>query len=111
MSTQNKTPVQLFLTISGNLRRKVPVVADVLLSHEQENYPINSVCGNCIRVAFRKFCIYYVGLILSFLAVKLKLAKGLVYKTYETKQTKSDHKAKSKQGAAEDQTEYWRKTL
>ena len=40
---------QPFVTISGNLGGKVPVVDDVLWSHEQKNYPITSLDENCIE--------------------------------------------------------------
>ena len=35
-----------FVAVSGNLGRKVPVVDDVLSSHEQEFYPVTSLDEN-----------------------------------------------------------------
>ena len=40
---------QPFVAVSGNLGGKVPVVDDVLSSHEQEIYPTTSLDENCIE--------------------------------------------------------------
>ena len=44
---------QPFKAVSGNLGGQVPVVDDVLLSHEQENYLTTSLDGNCIGFEFQ----------------------------------------------------------
>ena len=42
-----------FVAVTGNLGGKVPVVDDVLSSHEQEFYPTISLDGNCIEFEFQ----------------------------------------------------------
>ena len=64
------------MAVSGNLGGKVPIVDDVLASHEQENYPTTSADENCIEFEFQTDQNYYVGLRRSFLALKLKFFKG-----------------------------------
>ena len=39
---------QLLVVVSGNFGGKVPVVDDVLSSHEQESYPTTTLAGSCI---------------------------------------------------------------
>ena len=41
------------MAVSGNFGGKVPVVYDVLLSHEQEVYPTTSLDENCIEFDFK----------------------------------------------------------
>ena len=49
----NNFRYQPFVAVSGNLGEKVPVVDDVLSSHEQEIYPTTSLDENCIEVEFQ----------------------------------------------------------
>ena len=51
---------QLFVAVSGNLGGKVPVVDDVLSSHEQEIYLTTSLDENCIECEFQTDRNYYV---------------------------------------------------
>ena len=44
---------QHFVAVSGNLGVKVPVVDDVLSSHEQKTYPTTSFDENCIEFEFQ----------------------------------------------------------
>ena len=44
--------VPTFVAMSGNLGGKVPIVDDVLSSHEQEIYPTTSLDENCIEFEF-----------------------------------------------------------
>ena len=44
--SNNKFWYQPFVAVSGNLVGKVPIVDDVLSSHEQENYPTTSLDKN-----------------------------------------------------------------
>ena len=81
---------QLFVAVSGNLGGKVPVVDDLLSSHEQEIYPTTSLDENCIEFEFQTDRNYYV--VLSLLALKLKFVKGRGYDTYESKEKKKEHK-------------------
>ena len=85
---------QPFLAVSGTLGGKVPIVDDVLSSHEQEVYPTTSLDENCIEFDFQTDRNYYVVLRQSFLAFKLKFVKGRGYDTYESKE-KKEHKDES----------------
>ena len=80
------------MAVSGNLGGKVPVVDDVLSSHQQEIYPTTSLDENCIEFEFQTDRNYYVDLRQSFLALKLKFVKGRGYDTYESKEKKKEHK-------------------
>ena len=53
---------QPFVAVSGNLGGKVPVVEDVLSSHEQEIYPTTSLDESCIEFEFQTDRNYYVDL-------------------------------------------------
>ena len=87
---------QPFVAVSGNLGGKVPVVDDVLSSHEQEIYPTTSLDENCIEFEFQTDRNYYVDLRQTYLALKLKLVKGRGYETYKTKEVKKEHKEEAK---------------
>ena len=86
---------QPFVAVSGNLGGKVPIVDDVLSSHEQEIYRTTSLDENCIDFEFQRDRNYYVDLRQSFLALKLKFVKGLAYDTYESMEKKKEHKEES----------------
>ena len=86
---------QPFVAVSGNLGGKIPIVDDVLSSHEQEIYPTTSLDENCIEFEFQTDRNYYVDLRQSFLALKLKFAKRRGYDTYESKEKKKEHKDES----------------
>ena len=90
------------MAVSGNLGGKVPVVDDVLSSHEQEIYPTTSLDKNCIEFEFQTDRNYYAVLRQMFLALKLKLVKGRGYETYNTKEVKKEHKDEAK--AKEEET-------
>ena len=75
---------------------KVPVVDDVLSSHEHEIYPTTSLDENCIEFEFQTDRIYYVDLRQRYLALKLKLVRGPGYETYNTKEVKKEHKEEVK---------------
>ena len=93
---------QPFVAVSGNLGGKVPVVDDVLSSHEQEIYPTTSIDENCIDFEFQTDRNYYVDLRETYLALKLKLVRGRGYETYNTKKVKKEHKEEAK--AEEEET-------
>ena len=76
------------MAVSGNLGGKVPIVDDVLSSHEQEIYPTTSFDENCIEFEFQTDRNYYVDLRPSFLALKLKFVKGPGYDTYGSQEKK-----------------------
>ena len=93
---------QPFVAVSGNLGGKVPVVDDVLSSHEQEIYPTTSLDENCIEFQFQTDRNYYVDLRKTYLALKLKLVRGRDYETYNTKEVKKEHQEEAK--AEEEET-------
>ena len=93
---------QPFVAISGNLGRKVPVVDDVLSSHEQKIYPVIPFDENFIEFEFQTDRNYYVALRQTYLALKLKLVRSSGYETYNSKEVKKEHKEKAK--AAEEET-------
>ena len=93
---------QPFVAVFGNLVGKVPVVDDVLLSHEQKIYPTTSLDENCIEFEFQTDRNYYVDLRQTYLALKLKLVRGRGYETYNTKEIKKEHKEEAK--AEEEET-------
>ena len=90
--SNNNFRYQHFVAVSGNLRGKVLIVDDVLSSHGQEIYPTTSLDENCKEFEFQTDRNYYVDLIQSFLALKLKLVKGRGYDTYESMEKKKEHK-------------------
>ena len=83
------------MAVSGNLGGKVPIVDNVLSSHEQEIYPTTSLDENCIKFEFQTARNYYVDSRQSFLALKLKFVKGRGYDTYESREKKKEHRYES----------------
>ena len=93
---------QPFVVVSGNYEGKVPVVDEVLSSHEEKIYLTTSLDENCIEFDFstdRKYC---VDLRQTCLALKLKLVRGCGYESYNTKEVKKEHKEEAK--AEEEET-------
>ena len=93
--SNNSFRYQPFVGVSGNLGGKVPIIDDLLSSHEQEIYPTTSLDENCIEFEFQTDRNYYVDLRQSFSALKLKFVKGRGYDTYENKEKKKKHKDES----------------
>ena len=93
---------QTFVAVSGNLGEKIPVVDDVLSSHEQEIYLTTSLDENCIEFEIQTDRNYYVGLRQTYLVLKLKLVRDRGYETYNTKEVKKEHKEQEK--AEEEET-------
>ena len=81
---------QPLVAVSGNLEGKVPVVDDVLSSHEQEIYPTTSRDENCIEFEFRTDRNFYIDLKQRYLAVKLKIVRGCGYETYNSRELKKE---------------------
>ena len=92
---------QPFVAVFGKLGGKVPVVDDVLSSHEQEIYPTTSLDEKSIEFEFQTDRKYYVNLRQSYLALKLKLVRGRGYENYNTREVKKEHKEEAK---AEEET-------
>ena len=93
--SNNNFRYQPFVVVSGNFGWKMPIVNDVLSSHEHEIYPTTSVDENCIELELQTDRNYYVDLRQSFLALKLKFVKGRGYDIYESKEKKKEHKDES----------------
>ena len=93
--SNNNFRYQPFEAVSGKLGGKVPIVDDVLSSHEQEVYPTTSLGENCIEFEFQMDWNFYVDFRQSFLALKLKFVKGRGYDTCESKEKKKEHKDES----------------
>ena len=93
--SNNNFLYQPFVAVSGNLGGRVPIVDDVLSSHEQEMCPNTSLDENCIEFEFQTDRNYYIDLRQSFLALKLKFVKGRGYDTYESEEKKKEHKDES----------------
>ena len=93
--SNNNFGYQHFVAVSGNLGGKVPIVDDVLSSHEQEIYPTTSLVDSCIEFEFQTDRNYYVDLRQPFLALKLKFVKGRGYDKYESQEKKKEHKDES----------------
>ena len=87
--SNNNFQYQPLVAVSGNLAGKVPIVDDVLSSHEQEVYPDTSLDENCKDFEFQTDRNCYVDLRQSFLTLKLKFVKGRGDKTYESKKKRS----------------------
>ena len=83
------------MAVSAILGGNVPIVDDVLSSHEQEIYLNTSLDENCIEFEFQTDRNFYVDLRQSFLALKLKFVKRRGYDTYESKEKKKKHKDES----------------
>ena len=81
---------QPFVVVSGSLGDKIPVVDDVLLSHEQEFFRTGWLDEDCIGFKFQTYRKYYFDLRQRFLALKPKLVGGRGYEPFKTKE-KKDH--------------------
>ena len=73
---------QPFVAVFGNPGVKVPVVDDVLSSHEQKFYPITSLDQNRSEIEFRTDRNVYVDL------RQIKLVKGRGFDNYKTTEKK-----------------------
>ena len=92
MTDLNNFRYQPFFTVSGNPGVKVPVVDNVLFSHEHEIYPTTSLDENSLEFQFQTDRKVYVDLRQTYLALKIKLVKGRGFDTYKTIEKKKEHK-------------------
>ena len=92
MTDLNNFRYQPFVTVSGNPGVKVPVVDDVLSSHEQEIYPTTSFDGKSIEFEFQTDRNVYVDLRQTYFALKIKLVKGGGFDSYKTTEKKKELK-------------------
>ena len=72
------------MAVSGNPGVKVPVVNDVLSSHEKQIYPTTSFDENSIEFEFQTERNVYVVLRQRYLALTFQLVKGRGFDTYKT---------------------------
>ena len=73
--SNNRFRYQPFVAVSGNLGGKVPIVDDVLSSHEQEICPTTSLDENCIEFEFQTDRNYYVDLRQSFFGIEAQICQ------------------------------------
>ena len=71
---------------------EVPVVDDVLSSHEQKIYPTTSLDENSIEFEFQTGCNVYVNLRQTYLTLKSELVKRRGFDTYKTTEKKKENK-------------------
>ena len=74
---------------------KVPLVDDVLSSHEQKIYRTTSLDENSIEFDFQTDRKVYVDLRQTFLALKIIRVKGRGFDTYKTAEKRKKHKEDS----------------
>ena len=82
MTELNNLRYQPFVAVSGNPGVKVPVVDDVLSSHEQEIYLTTSLDENSIEFEAQTDRKVYVDLQQTYLALKIKIVKRRGFDTY-----------------------------
>ena len=87
---------QPFVAVSGKLGGKVPVAHDVLSSHEYEVYATTSLDGNCTEFEFQADRNYYVDWRQTYLALKLNFVRVRDHETYNSVNTKKEHKEEAK---------------
>ena len=92
MADLNNYRYQPFVAVSGNPGVKVPVVDDVLSSHEREIYPTTSFDKDSFEFGFQTDRNNYVNLRQTYLALKIKIVKGRGFDTYKTTEKKKEHK-------------------
>ena len=83
------------MAVCGNLRGKIPIVDDVLSSHEQEICPNTSLDENFKEFEFHTDRNYYVDLRQSFVKVKLIVVKGPGYDRCDSKEKEKELKDES----------------
>ena len=91
MTGLNNFRYQPFAAVSGNPGVKVPVVDDVLSSHEQQLYPTTSLDKNSIEFEFQTDRNVYVHLRQTYLALKIEPGKGRGFDTYKATEKKKEH--------------------
>ena len=83
MTDQFNFRYQPFVAVSGNPGEKVPVVDDVLSSHEKEIYPTTSLDENSFEIEFQTDHNLYTDLRQTYIALKIKLVKGRGFDAYK----------------------------
>ena len=83
MNAQNNFWYQPFVAVSCSVGGKVPVVDDVLSSHEQQIYPTTSLGENNIEFEFQIDRNKYTDLRQTCLSLVLKLVKHRGFDSYK----------------------------
>ena len=90
---------------SGNPRRIVFVIVDVLSSHEKGNYLTSSLDDKCRKFVLHLDRNFSVDLRQCYLGLKLKFVKGRGYETYISKEVEKEHKEETKFGEEAEEEE------
>ena len=88
MTDLNNFRYQPFVAVSGKPGVKVPVVNNVLSSHEHKIYPTTSLDENIIEFEFQTDRNVYVDLRQTYLALKIKVVKGRGFDTHNNRKEK-----------------------
>ena len=92
MTELNNFRYQPFVVVSGNPGVVVPLVDDVLSSHEHEIYPTTTLDEKSIEFEFQTDSNVYVDMRQTYLALKVKQIKRRGFDTYKTTDKKKEHK-------------------
>ena len=102
MNAQSNFRYQPFVAVSGSVGGKVPVVDDVLSSHEQQIYPTTSLDENSIEFEFQTDRNNYTDLRQTNLSLVLKLVKHRGFDSYKKEAKKKHNEAEDKKADAAD---------
>ena len=91
MQSQNNFRYQPFIAAASSNGGKVPIVDDVLSSHEQEIFPTTSLDESSIEFEFQTDRNLYVDLRQTFINLKIKLVKGRGFDSYQNNELKREH--------------------
>ena len=90
------------MAVSGSVAGKVPVVDDVLSSHEQQIYPTTSLDDNSIKFEFQTDRNNYTDLRQAYLSLVLKLVKHRGFDSYKKEVKKEHNETEDKNAEADD---------
>ena len=102
MNAQSNFRYQPFVAVSGSVGGKVPVVDDVLSSHEQQIYPTTSLDENSIEFEFQTDRNNYTDLRQTYLSLVLKLVKHRGFDSYKKEAKKEHNEAEDEKADAAD---------
>ena len=102
MNAQNNFRYQLFVAVSWSVGGKVPVVDDVLSSHEHHIYSTTSLEENSIEFKFRTDLNNDTDLRQTYLSLVLRLVKHRGFDSYKKEAKKEQNEAEDKKADADD---------
>ena len=105
MNAQSNFRYQPFVAVSGSVGGNVPVVDDVLSSHEQQIYPTTSLDENRIEFEFQTDRNNYTDLRQTYLSLVLKLVKHRGFDSYKKEAKKEHNEGEYKKADAADDNE------